>query len=114
MSRLAESALGDKPFVLQSPSRPVYPDGVPLDICALFERFTLEAVNSGLKRYSADAVLHRIRWYCQVERRSGEFKCNNNWTAPLARWFMATYPRHAGFFETRERKPIGYVETSGD
>lgn len=43
-----------------------------------------------------------MRWHQHIERGNREFVCNNNWTAPLARWFMAKHPKHDGFFETRE------------
>ena len=54
-------------------------------------------------RYSADAILHRCRWHWQVERGDRGFKINNNWSAPLARWFLKIHPEAAGFFELRER-----------
>lgn len=77
-------------------------EGIPDDVSRLFERLTLKLINeNGFKHYSADAILHRIRWHFQVERRLREFKCNNNWTAVLARWFMQRHPEHEGFFETR-------------
>lgn len=80
------------------------PSGVPPAIYALFERLALQVIATGRKRYSSDAILHRIRWHFQIERGDDDFKCNNNWTAALARWFMAQHPEHAGFFETRERR----------
>jgi hypothetical protein len=34
-----------------------------------------------------------------------EFKLNNNWTAPFARWFTRRHPElPQGFFETRVEK----------
>jgi hypothetical protein len=29
------------------------------------------------------------------------FKCNNNWTPKLSRWFMDNHPELGEFFETR-------------
>lgn len=80
-----------------------YPDGIPADVCQQFEAAALGLFQSGFSRYSADAVLHRVRWHMHVERGNRGFKANNNWTAPLARWFLARNPKAAGFFELRER-----------
>lgn len=77
------------------------PPEVPEDVVALFEQMTFSIIKAGLTRYSARAVIHRIRWHHQVERGDREFKCNDHWTPGLARWFMAKHPHHQGFFETR-------------
>jgi hypothetical protein len=55
-------------------------------------------------RYSADGILHRVRWHWQVERGDRGFKVNNNWSAPLARWLVQRNPDAAAFFEMRESK----------
>ena len=81
-----------------------YPDGIPEDICQLFERFALDAARSGRKRFSADAILQRIRWFESIERCNTEFKCNDHFTAPLARWFLAKHPEYPKFFELRVSK----------
>lgn len=78
------------------------PDGVPEDVARLFERFALEAAKYR-KRFSADAILHRIRWFENIEQGNREFRCNDHWTALLARWFIAKHPEHSRFFELRER-----------
>ena len=100
MSRIEQLAFR---LDLPPPAAPVVkpPEDCPAEVVALFERFALEAVRSGVERYSADAVLHRIRWFCAVEKGVRDFKCNNNWTAQLARWFMSVHPLYDGFFETR-------------
>jgi hypothetical protein len=63
-----------------------------------------------LDRYSSDAVLHRIRWEYQIERGIREFKCNDHWTAPLARWFLKKHPHMDGFFELRQARASSEVE----
>lgn len=78
------------------------PDGVPVEVCVLFERLALEVATAGLPRYSARAILHRLRWHHHVERGDRDFKINNKHSAPLARWFLVRHPDLAGFFETRE------------
>jgi hypothetical protein len=83
---------------------------IPQDVCATFERLALQIAGQGWKHYSADAVLHRIRWHYQIERGDRAFKCNDHWTAPLARWFLRHHPELPDFFELRERVFDGYRE----
>lgn len=70
------------------------------DVWEMFERFALDAIAAGHRTYSADAVLHRVRWECGVVKRD-TWKCNNNLTAWYARKFHRLHPRHAGFFRLR-------------
>ena len=35
----------------------------------LFKKFTLEAIRAGHKRYSAHAIVQRIRWHTDIETR---------------------------------------------
>lgn len=86
------------------------PPGIPVAVCKLFETWALYVIGKGKTRHSADAILHKIRWEEDVEQGNRAFKCNDHWTAPLARWFMACHPKHQGFFETRERVDDGYRE----
>lgn len=58
----------------------------------------------GRERHSADAILHRIRWAGNVEKGDREFRCNDHWTAPLARWAMDADPSLKGLFELREKR----------
>lgn len=80
------------------------PSEVPEPICDLFEQLALQIARAGFKRYSADAILHRIRWHFQIDRGDRDFKCNDHWTAPLARWFVARHPEHRDLFELRCRR----------
>jgi hypothetical protein len=70
----------------------------------LFVRFTLEAIAAGHQHYSADAIVHRIRWHTGVETRGSDFKIDNSFVALLSRRFAADHHEHAGFFRMRERK----------
>lgn len=76
------------------------------EIWDLFVKFTRQAINSGLKRYSAKAIFERIRWEAEVNSSAypREFKVNNNYHAFYARWFMERYPEYDGFFVKREQK----------
>lgn len=87
-------------WIPPAPRNP-YPEGVPAEVCALFEKVALDLVAGGFEHYSADAVLHRIRWEANVERGNRDFKVNNDHAAPLARWFMKRHPEARGFFELR-------------
>jgi hypothetical protein len=80
---------------------PVDVSMVPLEVLDLFERLTLKLIADGWERYSADAILHRVRWHFKVDKGNREFKCNNNWTSRLSRWFIEHHPQHDDFFELR-------------
>lgn len=69
----------------------------------LFCKFALQMAAVGFKNYSADAVMHRVRWESDQGRdfeNEGGFKISNNHVAFYSRWFMAAYPEHDGFFRT--------------
>lgn len=80
-----------------------HPPGIPDHIRELFEHLAFRVIATGRRRYSARAILHRIRWEHEIEYGDTDFKVNNNYSARLARWFMAKHPHTAGFFELRER-----------
>lgn len=67
-----------------------------------FEKFALEA-NRAKKKIGAKAVMERCRWECEIE--SGEeYKCNNNYTAYLARLFNLKWD--VEFFDLRQTKGL--------
>jgi hypothetical protein len=66
-----------------------------------FVRFAREAKRRGLKKYSADAVIQRLRWHFMIDLdgpRDGEFLINDNFSAYFARKAMAEHPDLQGFF----------------
>jgi len=69
---------------------------------AAMVRYAMEAKHAGKTRYSMDAIFHLVRWEFDVINRVGEFKINNNWTAPAARFIEKNVPALAGFFEHRK------------
>jgi len=75
------------------------------EVWDMFCRFTLEAINSGRRNYSADAVMHRVRWENDIAVKPGDendqYKINNNHIAFYARKFKNYFPQHAGFFRMR-------------
>ena len=72
------------------------------EIYNLFCRYALNLIRAGCVRYSADAILHIIR-YKQVVKKEGEdpYKINNNFTSRYARKFIEDNPKYYGFFELR-------------
>jgi hypothetical protein len=71
-------------------------------VWAMFERFTFEMIRRGFQHYSADAVLHRVRWETAMPLEDdSSFKINNNWSCCYARKFRDRYPAHAEFFRLR-------------
>lgn len=92
-------------YAAKAPSSDI-PEGIPSEVASLFERLALSVAEKGHTRYSADAILHRIRWHFNIERGDREFKCNDHWTSQLSRWFLARHPRlkEQKFFELREKR----------
>jgi hypothetical protein len=69
----------------------------------LFDRFALEAASGGRLRYSADAILHRIRWHVDIETNDPDgLKINDHFSAYYARLWQRAHPERAGFFRNRE------------
>jgi hypothetical protein len=86
---------------------------IPPEVLLLFCQITFQLLDKGFAHYSADAILHRIRWHYQVDMGMRDFKCNNNWTPHLARWFIEQNPWLDGFFEMRilrAQRPNGGYE----
>lgn len=74
-------------------------------VYALFERFTFEVIMRGFRHYSADAIIHRVRWETSITTTDNEFKINDHHTAYYARRFHANHPEHDGFFRLRGVRP---------
>lgn len=68
----------------------------------LFERFALEKASTRT-HYSADAIMHRVRWECDaVDAEDGSgFRVNNNFVTHYARKFEQAHPECVGFFRFR-------------
>ena len=69
----------------------------------LFKKFTFEVIEKGFTKWSADAIMHRVRWETNIVTDDQQFKINNNYVAFYARLFMSEYPEYAGFFEIRRQ-----------
>ena len=70
----------------------------------LFVHFARQARQAGRDRYSARAIVHRIRWERSIERQDGDaFRINDHFAGHYARKLMHEDPdRFGGFFELRE------------
>ena len=79
-------------------------------IYVLFRRFVREARIAGFNKYSARAIIHRIRWHLDVEitptddAETHPFKINDHFSSRYARLMVALNPSFEGFFELRELK----------
>src|SRR6478735_86890 len=85
-----------------------YPEGfwdwldANMHILAAFRSIALETLNSGVRRWSSDAICHVLRWQTAVrERGQNALKINDHATAGLARLVPHLEPRLVGFFVTR-------------
>ena len=75
------------------------------EVWRLFQEFAVERLRRGFRHYSADAILHRVRWECDAVTRNaadGPFKLNDHFSSRYARLLMERDARFAGFFELRE------------
>jgi len=71
----------------------------------LFKKFAFEVIRKGHKNFSADAIMHRVRWETNIETTDQEFKICNDHIAYYSRLFMAEYPQCDGFFRTKDIHP---------
>ena len=68
-----------------------------------FKEATFALIKVGRKHFSADAILHSIR-FNTVLRGGTDFKINNNYSSMYSRLFTANFPEHKDFFEQRKLK----------
>lgn len=71
-----------------------------------FVGYALHLIARGHDRYSADGVMHVVRFHARAgdTAKHDGFRINNNHVASYARAFALTYPEHATFFEQRVRR----------
>lgn len=75
------------------------------EVYARFRNLAADLLNKGHARYSADALLHVIRWHYALQGpRPEDFKINNNFSSRYARKLASEDERFAEFFETRVLK----------
>ena len=67
----------------------------------LFKRYALEA-SIRERRFSARTIIHRMRWFTQVETDDPDgFKINDHWSPYYARMFVEDFPQYEHFVERR-------------
>lgn len=76
------------------------------EVFRLFREYAEQIRARGFERYSADAILHRIRWWHHIERGDRDFAINNNFSSRYARLLMEVDPSFVGFFEVRELRSM--------
>lgn len=67
----------------------------------LFDKFAMQIIAAGYQRYSADAVIHRIRWHTNIVARNPTLRMSNNHASYYARLWMRNNPHHTQLFELR-------------
>lgn len=75
------------------------------DVWLAYEDKVLEAIHSGQTYISSKAIFEDLRRDFQ-RRNSSEFKFSNNYTAYLARVFIAKYPQHEDKFKFCKTKGL--------
>lgn len=83
-------------------------------VFSLFERFALQAARAGRTRYSARTIIHRIRWYVEVETTGDHFKVNNDYSPFYARMFVRKWPMYKDLFEMRTSVADGGFQRGSD
>ena len=68
-----------------------------------FQREALRMRRRGFRRYSAQAIIERLRWEHDLKHGpdADGFKINHNWRRLLAKRAIATTPELEGFFQFR-------------
>ncbi len=76
------------------------------EIYQQFVRWALQLRQRGFRRYSADAIMHVIRFHTHLSQKPGEdFKISNDLVSRYARQAVMEYPEQlTGFFQLRELK----------
>ena len=73
------------------------------EVWTLFEQFTLDRVRQGRRHYSADAIMHRVRWETDAGGKRSPYKINDHHVTCYARRFHREHPELAGFFRLRKQ-----------
>lgn len=75
-----------------------------------FVACTKWAIDRGLRHYSADAVLHRVRWAVNIDTVNAgsidgvPLKVNDHFSAFYSRRWTEQYPQYRDFFRLRKSK----------
>lgn len=73
------------------------------EVYAMFVKFARQAKAAGRERFSADAILHRVRWETLVNPQKDEsYRVNDHFSSRYARKLIQEDASFAGFFELRK------------
>lgn len=72
----------------------------------LFKKFARQAKEAGRDRWSARDIVHRIRWFVNIETNdpTSDFKINDHYSPYYARKLVKQDDSFDGFFEMRQLK----------
>lgn len=77
----------------------------------LFYTYAKEVMDAGIKHYSMDAVMHRVRWHLSIETKGDDgFKINNNYSSRYSRLLTKFHPEFKQFFRKRKLKTFSILE----
>lgn len=79
-------------------------DAAHPDIWQQFESIALDLIHRGKTHYSADSILHVIRFHRDTSTSGADVKINNNFSACYARKWAKRHPDYEKFFERRKSK----------
>jgi hypothetical protein len=75
------------------------------EVYEAFKTFALRLLAAGRTHYSADGILHTVRFHTAVNGdRDGGFKIDNNFSSRYARKLAEEMPDFSEFFEFRKIK----------
>ena len=67
-------------------------------IYQLFKKYTLERIKLGFEKYSAEAILNRVRWDNDVQTSGADYKIPNEMKPFYSRLFTNKKSKHSEFF----------------
>lgn len=70
----------------------------------LFTEYANQLMASGITHYGAKAIMERIRWHYEVDRKYTDFKLNNNYASAYARLLMHEDNSFRTFFSKRSHR----------
>jgi hypothetical protein len=77
------------------------------EVYTAFKYAALALHARGVRRYSADAILHHIRFESVIESwDSAGFRLNDHYSSRYARKLAADYPKLRNFFEMRRLRRL--------
>lgn len=70
-------------------------------IYPMFKKYTIQAIQSGYRRFGSQMIIEKIRWETGVVAKDDKFKISNDAAAFYSRLFMLEYPHYKDYFRIR-------------